>query len=499
MFDGIKILDLSVVVDLLLQHDRLTFGTLVDIQAGAVLDQRQKATDRGLTFKLIPSTTNSQATSKGSRYRVELVGSLHRYGRGGLHNADDFTADNLFTAVEELISTYQIDPVLSVLNNIEFGVNLKLPYPVADLLRALICYHGMPFERHTENGFSYYQATLQRYAVKIYDKGEQYGLPDEVVRFEIKVLKMQHLHGRGILIKTLDDLLNPVYYPSLGQLLADTFNGILFDEPLLSLDHVPTRDRELLLRGRNPRYWQLSEGVTGKEYDRQQKSLKREEVRFRKLLADHRPGVNWQHETAALLLAKWEELTVPNRELTDLSDRETLTTPGRKCPKLTDLSEGSKTGHLSEINPLYVPLISDNEVSGTGPVLSDRGTLQNESVVCPVTGVPLTSSTAAGGRAVRRFVSATMLRTNAGLMLELSGRFGKYAKGSKEDEPTRTAHNVRNTFNNPRNNPRNNLKRSIENSLRQPTLFGVVEMIKLSDDKRDLLGDWWIERTRPAC
>ena len=112
-----------------------------------------------------------------------------------------------------------------------------------------------------------------------------------------------------------------------------------------------------------------------------------------------------------------------------------------------------------------------------------------------VTGV-LIGDTSERGGGVRRFVSTTMLRTDDGLMIEVSGRFGQYAKGSKEDDYTRTAHNVRNTYNNPRHNSRNNLKRSINKIHRHPTLFDVTNTLRLADDQRALLaGTYQPEKT----
>lgn len=467
MFDGIKILDVSVSAHALLMHDSLTFGGIVDLENGVVLDHTQRAGDRGLTFKLIPAQANRSRSETPDKYRatygrVELTGSLHRYGRGGLHNADDFTADDVRRVVEELVSTYGIDAQTSALNNLEFGVNLRLPYPAKDLLRALICYKGVPFARYTDNGFEYYQATLQRYAVKVYNKGEQYGEGDNLLRFEVKVLKMQHLHGRGINLGTLADLLNTDLYPALGRLLAEVFTGILFDEPGVSVDDVPTRHRELLLRGRNPRNWQRPE-PTDPTYDKDRQRLLREEKRFRKLLADHRPGYDWQSGAAALLTQKWEELTRPTcPKLTDPSDRGTPTQPGAKCRKLTDLSEGGEMGKVSQINPLYVALICDKGGSREGAKPGDRGTLPNPRP------------------------TATMLRACPALLEEVERGRRRYRKGSKEERAERAAHNLRND----QSNPRNNLKRSIAKPYRygQHTLPFTDATLRLDPRQQAIIG-----------
>ncbi len=73
---------------------------------------------------------------------------------------------------------------------------------------------------------------------------------------------------------------------------------------------------------------------------------------------------------------------------------------------------------------------------------------ETEGAICPVTGVPISDT---NGRGVRRFVSAMMLRNDDDLLLQLNDQHSQYAKGSKEDEYSRAAHNVRNAHSNPRN------------------------------------------------
>jgi hypothetical protein len=457
MFCGIKIQNLLVSVAGLLDHPRLTFPLPVDERTGAVLiDRTRYATDRGLTFALVPTKADR------SRYRVELSGSLHRYSRGGLHNADDFTADEVAAAVDALQRTYGIDAPASTLNNLEFGVNLALPFPAADLLRALLCYRGVPFVYHTENGFTYYQAAMSQYVVKIYDKGTEYAFTGHVVRVEVKVLKMAYLHRQGIAIRTLADLTNPTHYPALGTLLAETFGAVLFDEPTVSKTDVPDRDREFLLEARDPRYWQLPKGVSKKEYDRQQKRLRRDETRFRNLLATHRPGRDWQGETAALLRQTWAALTKSD-------GGASRGTPAAECPKLTGVAEGAETGRLSEINPLDVVLISDMTPNVPAPVPPLRGTPDSRELA---------------GNFFRP--TATQLRANPTLLAEVERGRKRYAKGSREDAAKRAAHNLRND----ESNPRNNLKRSIRRIDRYPILPGldVAGTLRLSEEQQRRLG-----------
>ena len=448
----------------------------------------------------------------------------------------------LFRSVEEWVRTYGLNAGRSILNTVEVGINLQLPFPVDDLLRALICYRGVPFTRHNDNGFDYYQAKRQQYVVKVYDKGTEYDLPGNVLRFEIKVLRMHYLHRQGIHLNVLADLLNPAYYPALGRLLTETFEGILFDEPLLSKNNVPTRYRELLIEGRNPRYWQQPKqdepgpvrwsGGTA-DYEKCRKQLQRDETRFRKILADHRPGPDWQSETAANLRAEWEALTHPYYtriltgpgvncpELTGVTERGTVPDQPPICPELTGVDREAQTGHLSRINTKDVGVIRDKWVVPGEPVNLNRGTPVNTTEMtptltppqvryCRVTGLDITHQ-----RANTHYLTATTIRylfntnltvcdltstsvsnpnaegynfnTNLTVYDQLAREYLKRSDIPLDKQFVAIAHNIRNRY----TNPPNNTRRSVERRITDTPLFPASEVIKLTNTHRANL-DYWL-------
>lgn len=490
MIDGIKIENVSVSADALLTNDRLTFALPVDERTGAVLTgQTRRATDRGLTFELIPRLYDNG-------YRVELTGSLHQFYNDGRHNADQFTVANLLATLDQLLTTYGINPATARLNNVEFGVNVLLPFRVAQVLNNLASYKNRPFKRVREpgNGYAYYQAETQRYVVKLYDKGDQYGLGDNLLRVEVKVLKMEYLKENSIDLNTLSDLLTVANYERLGALLVKTFTKIVFDDPAVDRAKLTARERSIYQNGRNPRFWHIPDYLTKKQRKTYNKRLERAERKYRALLDRYGAG-NWQHQTATLIGQTWERLTTTDDQLlTQINERRaawqhmeksnfdnlsdspnncvTTVLNGIKCRKLTD----PQKPELSQINPLYVVLEGDTLPATTNTTPGP--------VVCAVTGVEL-PTTSTGGR-VRRFVSASMLRNDDDLMLTLQNQFKQYAKGSKEDEFSRAAHNVRNRH----SNERNNLRRSINRINRQPTLFDVSGTLRLTPDQRAALDHW---------
>ena len=496
MFDGLKMQDVALLADCNGVPTRLTFGALVDEQTGFILDPTRRAIDRGLIFRLVPRRT-------GQGYRVEVKGSLHKFHNHGEHNADQFTATDLLQTLDQLVTTYGIDPFTSKINTVEFGVNLQLPFLVSRVLDNLICYKNQPFAKDSHSLTPYYICQRQRYAVKLYDKGKQKGLAGNLLRFEIRVRKMRYFDGTGVQLHTLADLLNVANYHLLGTLLVDTFNAILFDDSTIIPGNLTARQQSIYQQCRNPRYWHTPDNLTPQQAATHRQQLSRNKKRFRALLDQY--GTNWQGDVTALIGQTWAQLTAVDDELLTRIDQhktawqngskpdlltqnagenyieENKKNRGERCHNLTDFTPANchnltapSTPGLSQINPLYSGVHCDSGKPAQ-PLISGV-------VICPVTRVSIDQP-----QPQQRFVSATMLRNNDDLLLTLDSQHRQYAKGSKEDEFSRAAHNVRNTYNNPRHNSRNNLKRSINKIHRQPTLFNVADTLRLTDDQRALL------------
>ena len=76
-------------------------------------------------------------------------------------------------------------------------------------------------------------------------------------------------------------------------------------------------------------------------------------------------------------------------------------------------------------------------------------------------------------------------------MLTLDSQYRQYAKGSKEDEYSRAAHNVRNADSNPRNNLRRRLQRRLDTmNGSQLSIFPTSALIHITQEERAAL-DYW--------
>ena len=67
-----------------------------------------------------------------------LTGSLHYFYNDGIHNYNNFTFTNLVNTLEEVAELLEIELKNIVLQNIEFGVNIILPFLVQNITNNLL-------------------------------------------------------------------------------------------------------------------------------------------------------------------------------------------------------------------------------------------------------------------------------------------------------------------------------------------------------------------------
>ncbi len=300
MIDGIKTYDLKTDPQKLIENPYLAeYWTTTVHNADAVV-KYGLAEYMGLKFQL-------------KHGKVRLQGSVHKYRNAGRHNYDDFRAVDVAEVVRELSERFEIDTAQTLLNNVEFGVNVVLPFRVNVVLDNLIVFKGEPFMKVVDDGMSYYQCKKTHFIIKIYDKSKQYKLPDNVLRFEIKVMRMQYLETKGIKLRYLSDLLNMDIYEPLGNILTEVFEGILFGDNTLNEKALSEKDLTTFLRGSNPKTWTPQAG--GQKVSRK---LQRFECSFKAILERHRTGVNFRSVVSDLIRKKSLELSTFYQEIENI-------------------------------------------------------------------------------------------------------------------------------------------------------------------------------------
>ena len=263
------------------QHPSLRFTSILDESTGMVSAWKQ-AKYKGLLFKIDSKT-------------VRLEGSLHKYWNSGKHNYNDFTFEKLQAVVSELSDLFDFDPEQARLENLEVGANIETPFPVNDLLEHLLIHRQEKFKDVFVRSGNYKKAFHDRYNLKVYNKGEQYGLEYDLMRFEIQYRKMKDIEKFGV--TSWADLIDSQKLLCLGNELLKKWNEVLLFEWSLN----PEKLSHLILK-RDYYQWQLTEYWLGLDKNNRNK-------RRRKYLNTvEKHGKNNHLVVAELLESKYSEL-----------------------------------------------------------------------------------------------------------------------------------------------------------------------------------------------
>lgn len=176
------------------------------------------------------------------RYMCGIRGSVHKYANRGTHNADSFRMSDLCRVFTELREVYSINPDITRLYSVEFGVNIKLPYDPRRVLNAIRMYKGKTFTPMGKIGLIY---ESQLFNLKIYDKGRQCGVPgfDNVLRIEVKATS-SYLKRKGIYAITLGDLLNADLWKQFEAVLLEMIDDTMIVEAVQP-DALTKKERAL--------------------------------------------------------------------------------------------------------------------------------------------------------------------------------------------------------------------------------------------------------------
>lgn len=266
MFDGIKINISGTSIHSILSNPLLNFDQHLD-RFG---NQTRTAMFQGMEVKVCNERI------------ITIKGSIHKYYNNGRHNHNTFTLSDFTEVLSDLCEKLQINPFLASLHNLEFGVNVLLPFDTKEFIQCLVSFKGKDFDKRIFKNRGYlYSYPFDHYSLKIYDKGLQYNLPQNVLRFEVAVKRMQFFKNKGIQITHLSDLTNPGTYPLLKQIILAMYNEMLVYEPSAIMNCHNMKERELILQGANPLFWVRLQKNNPENF-------KKKRSRFRSLISKYR-------------------------------------------------------------------------------------------------------------------------------------------------------------------------------------------------------------------
>ena len=411
--------------------------------------------------------------------RVEVTGSLHKFWNDGAHNWNDFTRVDLWDTIHDFCRWLEVAPNECELHNVEFGVNLSTPFSPPELLRDLIAYKSYSFGRvSVRNGGTYYQAKNFDCFVKCYDKGAQYGRPDHLLRFEVKVKSMRYLSGADV--RTLEDLMKADKLATLGAMLSEAWELVLIRERL-PVAGLTAKERQI---------FETTTTTDLKTIDRKRRHVLLKDYRTlieRTLHGDGTPPDGTPPDrkkvVAGLIRDKWQHLTkgdvCNNPQPADGAGRPDV------CNDLQPVAVELETGRLQrsgivckrpDVPPAKTPP-SPTTTTATQP-LTKTPILRR----CKSTGIGI-----ANQRKGSVFIGEkTAMEKPEEVKAKIGPRRINSRKLSCHDETYYTTHHARNDD----SNTRNNTRRSIERAICQTPLFDPLEVLRLTPEQRQVMEYW---------
>ncbi len=237
MVDGIKLKYIIGDYDTWKKLHGINFTYNVNQETGEVLTTKSTRTGAVITkSRAIYKHYHIQLTevmdvNYGTKvYYLDVRGSLHKSYFNGV-NIENFSGEQMLQEIDKIEKYFALNLNLATIKNIEIGINIGLPFsPITFLNASLLSYKGKRFEKYAvdSNGLSIgYHCKLGQYSVKIYDKGLQNGLDFNIMRFEVRYIKMEKISRiTGNNLETLKLLTKD----NVTEILIKVWDGVLLDE-----------------------------------------------------------------------------------------------------------------------------------------------------------------------------------------------------------------------------------------------------------------------------
>jgi len=210
--------------------------------------------NKKLEFK--PFRSYHSAQYKGLHIKLRnsscyINGSLHKFKNGGVHNADNFTYYDLEKVLSDLYNDIGINPENTEIQNLEIGVNIKLPYSPDKFIQSIIKQRTL-FPTYSCIGLEFRH---QQYCIKIYSKSRQNKLfnKENILRLEIRFEKMIELNKRLGMVKDkfgvrkfkyLTDLSQPSIWRQAGNHLVRVLDNLdIIDMYKVMDSNIPDKDK----------------------------------------------------------------------------------------------------------------------------------------------------------------------------------------------------------------------------------------------------------------
>ncbi|MFT5822118.1 MAG: hypothetical protein ACI8ZM_003374 [Crocinitomix sp.] len=199
--------------------------------------------------------------------RMFIHGSLHKYYNfmksiKGINqktqieinkgfNGNDFTLFNFIEVLFDIEEQFFCSFGNSRLSNLEVGVNFWHQFITSVILKHLMLFHGKTFKKPLSVSFR--EVEQAHYFVKVYDKQLQYGLPDRMMRYELKYIKMNDLNKLGI--HNLNDLIDQGNLNRIKTLLLKKWDKVSIYDFTIDRSRLSVVNEKRCLLYSNENFW----------------------------------------------------------------------------------------------------------------------------------------------------------------------------------------------------------------------------------------------------
>lgn len=188
------------------------------------------------------------------KYYLIIKGSLHKSHHNGT-NYRQFPFEQLQDRIKYMCKALCLDPNQVRIANLEIGVNINTPFEVFPFLQKnIINYKGYRFsdyQKDKENAcLGIWCDKLSQYKIKIYDKAHQNFLINNLMRFELRYIKMQPVNKLGI--KFLSDLQVLQKVERLQDKLLKAWNNLLIYD--IKQQNIPISHATFI--GQHTKHWE---------------------------------------------------------------------------------------------------------------------------------------------------------------------------------------------------------------------------------------------------
>jgi hypothetical protein len=264
-------------------------------------------------------------------------------------NGNDFTFDNILEVKKILCNLFDCRPKQMIFQNIEFGINCQLDINIDLFIKGLLYHRGIYFEHKFDR--SYGEVIHQRFRIKIYNKGKQYGMLENVIRLELSVNKMEEIEE--VKLNSFEDIITTTLN-LLNKALLKRLDEVMHYDYTLKKKELSKSNNRLVNLYSDPNYWLHI--LKPKERHRQKERLK-------KITANHSDNTfntikkELVKKCSILnLLSKTKECSIINYSNIELN---ILHTYSKKCP-ITGIDLKLEKGNVRYIRTATIRNLKNN-------------------------------------------------------------------------------------------------------------------------------------------